>query len=250
MSGETNMKIAICDDHFTEIKEYEELFQKIAKEHKLHLDIIYYESGQQMLLDFETNIKQFADIIFLDIHMPGFSGIETALELRKYAYSGEIIFLTFSKNHMLDAFDVEALHYIIKKETPSHKIETIFLRAIKKALDKKQKNILFTAGGEYRNIAINSIRYFDIYKKIVTVHYNDDQTFEFYCPSLEKVEKQLEGLGFFRIHRGYLVSLSKITHCSYDTVLLDNEEKLPIGRKYYPLLKEALKNTKETSAVI
>jgi len=247
------MKIAICDDHLTDIREYEEIFQKVAKEHKLHFDIIYYESGQQMLLDFEMNQKQFADIIFLDIHMPGFSGIEAALELRQYEYSGEIIFLTISKSHMLEAFDVEALHYIVKNETPTHKVETIFLRAIKKASEKKRENILFTAGGEYRNVAINSIRYFDIYKKIITVHYadnNDNQTFEFYCPSLEKVEKQLEGLGFIRIHRGYLVSLSKIIHCSYDMVLMDNQEELPIGRKYYPLLKEALRNTKETSAVI
>jgi len=244
------MKIAICDDKFTEIKKYEEFFRKIAKEHKLLFDIIYYESGQQMLFDFESNLKQFADIIFLDIHMPGFSGIEAALELRQYAYSGEIIFLTASKNHMLDAFDVEALHYIIKNETPYHKVEEIFLRAVKKASEKKQKNILFTAGGEYRNIATNSIRYFDIYKKIVTVHYDDQQTFEFYCPSLEKVEKQLDGLGFIRIHRGYLVSLSRIILCSHDMVQLDNQEKLPIGRKYYPLLKEALKNTKETSAVV
>lgn len=244
------MKIAICDDHFTEIKKYEEIFHKIAKEHKLHLDIIHYESGQQMLFDFETNQQKFADIIILDIHMPGFSGIETALELRKYRYSGEIIFLTVSKKHMLEAFDVEALHYIIKNETSVHKVETIFLRAIKKASEKKQENILFTAGGEYRNIAINSIHYFDIYKKIVTVHYADLQTFEFYCPSLEKVEKQLDGLGFIRIHRGYLVSLSKIIHCSYDMILLNNQETLPVGRKYHPLLKEVLKNTKETFAVV
>jgi len=244
------MKIAICDEHLTDIKEYEEIFRKIAKEHKFHFDSIYYENGQQILLNFEMNRKQFAEIILMDIHMPGFSGIETALELRQYGYSGEIIFLTSSKNYMLDAFDVEALHYIVKNETPTHKVEKIFLRAIKKASEKRQENILFTAGGEYRNVAVNSIRYFVIYKKIVTVHYADHQTFEFYCPSLEKIEKQLEFLGFIRIHRGYLVSLSKIIYCSYDMVLLDNQEELPIGRKYYPLLKEALRNTKETSAVI
>jgi len=244
------MKIAICDDHLTDIKKYEEIFQKIAKEHKLHFDLIYYESGRQMLLDFEMNRKQFADIIFLDIYMPEFSGIEAALELRRYEYSGEIVFLTNSKNHMLDAFDVEAFHYIVKNETPAHKVETIFLRVIQKASEKKQENILFTAGGEYRNIAINSIHYFDIYQKIVTVHYADHQSFEFYCPSLEKVEKQVEGLGFIRIHRGYLVSLSKIIHCTYDMVLMDNQEELPVGRKYYPLLKEALRNTNQTSAVV
>jgi len=49
---------------------------------------------------------------------------------------------------VLEAFDVEALHYIVKNETPTHKVETIFLRAIKKASEKKRENILFTAGGE------------------------------------------------------------------------------------------------------
>jgi two-component system, LytTR family, response regulator LytT len=243
------MRIAICDDHLPETKKYEEIFRKAAKTQHINYDTVYYESGHQMLIDFEFDRQQFADIILLDIAMPGYSGMEAAHELRNAGYSGEIIFLTVSKQHMLEAFDVAALHYIIKNETPDQKVEDICSRTISEVSKKEQECILLSAGNEYRNIAINSIYYFDIYKKIATVHY-EDTTFEFYCASLEKVEKQLEGLGFIRIHRGYLAALSKLVQYSYDTVTLSNGKTLPVGRKYYPELKEAFANAAKTVAAI
>lgn len=53
-------------------------------------------------------------LFFLDIYMPGISGIEFAQEIRKNGIEVPIVFLTISKDHALEAFGVGATQYLIK----------------------------------------------------------------------------------------------------------------------------------------
>lgn len=231
------MKIAICDDNPDYLKQYAELVAILAKKHQSEIQINTYTTGAQLLFAQEDFVMQ-ADIIFLDIRMPGIDGVATAHQLREMKLKCEIIFFTHSTENMLDAFDVGALHYVIKGQTPVRKIEEIFLKALEKATQKKQETIVLNCAGESRSVPIQQILYFESIRHIITVHYADE-TFEFYS-TLGKIENTLFNKGFIRTHRSYLVSIRHTVSVANYLLKLTNGEQLPVGKGNYKNLKQQL----------
>jgi DNA-binding LytR/AlgR family response regulator len=194
------------------------------------------------MVDFEDpKFHNNVDMLFLDIFMPGSNGIEVAREARQLGYTGTIIFLTVSEENYRDAFDVGAFHYITKGESVQ-RFEEIFLKAVDTTKQASQKEVVLSGWGEIKKLPVRSIVYFEVINKVITVCY-DDQKFEFQG-SLQSLENQLANSGFLRIHRNYLVSLTYVRSIAYEEVTLINGKKLPVGRKYYGKMKEAVQKMK------
>ncbi len=147
------MRIAICDDNPQHVRQYTEKLSAIGQKHGLTSTIDQYANGEQLLFA-QEDAATHADIIFLDIRMPGRDGVDIAHALREMQQDGEIIFFTHSTENMLDAFDVDALHYIVKGQTSDEKIEEIFLRAIHRAEQKQQETIVLAYGSLSINVPI------------------------------------------------------------------------------------------------
>lgn len=101
--------IAICDDTEEDIT----LLSDALYSYDPSFEIISYTDGLKLLEDFQ-DIKNDIDILFLDIYMPGLNGIETAESIRKVRKDLKIIFITSSKEHYPEAYEVFAFNYILK----------------------------------------------------------------------------------------------------------------------------------------
>ncbi len=223
------MIIAVCDDDPTEVHKYRDTIVDVSEKELTNVDIQTYTSGKQMLFEFDSK-ENIPDIIFLDIIMPNMNGIEVANSLRAKGFDGEIIFLTQSENYWQNAFDVHAYHYILKNDCSEEKFRTILHNAVESVLEKNEDCILFSSYGETLSIRLRDIYYFEVRGRIIAVFYSDG-SFEFYS-SLSKLEEQLAGRNFIRIHRSYLVSKNCIAKVFYNSVILKNNTKLPVGRAY------------------
>lgn len=232
------MKIFLCDDEEKMLKFYSEKLEILANKYDQVLELKQFKNGEELLFHFEDQWKE-VDAVFLDINMPNVNGIEVAERMRQYDYSGEIIFLTVSKEHFLPAFDVRAFNYIIKNETTEERFETIFRRIMDGIREKSREYILLSGGGEHRKVELSSIHYFEIQRRIVTVHYKD-RVFEFFS-TIGKLENQLYGKGFIRVHRAFLVAVNAIESVSYEAMQLRNGDTIPIGRTYQKEIQEFLK---------
>lgn len=232
------MKIAICDDDEMEQRHCLEQLEQLAEKHHLEVEFELYKSGREILFHLEDS-KKHADIIYLDMSMEGLTGDAVAHRLRERGCTSELIFFTVSKEYYTSAFDVGAFHYVIKGATPGFKFEEIFLRAAAAAEEKQKEYIMCVGAGEYQNIDIQSIRYFQVVKRIMTVYYDKQREFSFYS-TIGKVENRLSEYDFVRIHRSYLVSLNWIRSITSQEVTLRTGETLPIGRSYYKDLKRVL----------
>ena len=86
-----------------------------------------------------------------------------ARELREKNFTGEIIFLTYSREAIYHAFDVKANNYLLKELATESRIEEVFLAAAELVKEKTEEYLLLTGVGEYRNVAIGEV----IYKHIL-----------------------------------------------------------------------------------
>ncbi len=231
------LNILLCDDDYRMTQHYSTMITKAAKKHNIPVSLSTFNSAEALL--FHLTEVPAADIIYLDILMGKKSGMEAAKELRSYGCEAEIIFLTTSEDHVFEAFSVTPVQYLLKGTTSETDFEQTFLHAVGLAEHKEKETFLCEYGSTRKVIPFKNISYFDIWQRIITVHYNVDQTAKFYS-SMEKLQKQLANKNFVRSHRSYLVNLSYIKQIGPQNLILKTEETIPISAMYMQTLKNAL----------
>lgn len=231
------IKLFLCDDNQALMEKCSEILTSIAKKHKIELTIQTFLSGEQLLFYLE-NTPSAADIIYLDIVMPGLDGISTAKILRENGCQSEIIFLTARKEFVFDSFDVSPVHYLLKESVGSPQFEEVFLRAVRLVQNKADQFFFCQSGAVKKKIPVQSISYFNAQIRMVVIHY-DKKTFTFYS-TMDKLEQKLDPSRFCRCHRSFIVNLSYIDEIDKNELLLITGERLPIGDTYAKSLKQAL----------
>jgi len=124
------INIAICDDEMQELERaYGFLTRYKQENNKYEISIVSFSSPLELLCYVEDHGG--FDIYLLDVYMAGMLGTDAARELRKLDDKGEIIFLTTSRHHAVDAFEVDAAQYLVKPYT-----ESTFLSALDKVFNR------------------------------------------------------------------------------------------------------------------
>ncbi len=231
------MNVLICDDCAQQAAQCKNMLLHYAKRHDVRIKVYTFTSSEALLFQIEDNLTSI-DLVYMDINMPGIDGVSTALKLRELGFSGDIVFYTASPEYAIDGYDVCALHYIVKGQTSNEKFEEIFLRALKKKEHRECEVIVLTCAGESRCIPLDAIRYFEIQQRILTVHY-EANSFEFYS-TMRQMEEQLFQKGFLRTHKSYLVNKHYIRSINVHDLVLDTDETLPVGKRYYANVLHAL----------
>ena len=115
------------------------------------------------------------DIIFLDIQMEGMGGIEAAKTIRQSNADRVIIFITGIKEHVFEAFDVSAFHYLLKP-IAEQKFMEVLDRAIEEAgkrKGQKERQIFIRTKNQGYTLKRNSILYIENRGKKVEIHTTD-----------------------------------------------------------------------------
>lgn len=230
------LKVVLCDDNKEAIKKYAELILKCAERNHIELELSYFYSGENLFFHF-SDAHYPVDIIYLDIIMDKTDGMETARKLRNFGCDAQIIFLTGCDDYVHDAFDVNAVQYLLKDEITDSKFEKVFLRAVNLAAQKEEELFVCEFNGIKKAVPIKTISYFEIWKRVVTVHFGNCETAKFYA-SMEQIESQFANRDFIRIHRSYMVHLPYIAQLQTRSLILKTGETIPVGVTYVNHLKK------------
>lgn len=206
------------------------------------------ETGEQLLQlysDYEP------DVIFLDIHMPSMNGIEAAKQLVDQAiyYPPLFIFTTAYDEYAIQAFDMEAVDYLLKPfdETRFQKamkrLRNQLLQRERKLMEPYVSNLkssgptkFLIEDGERTAVLSPEMIYYAVpHKRMLEVHTKDRVILS--RMTLQDLEKKLYGFPFFRTHRSYLVNLNYIKEITpwfngtSNITLKDMEEiQIPVSR--------------------
>ena len=224
------LTIFLCDDNKETLDQYARLIEKIAGKNNIEVTISSFNSGEELLFHLSDSPNQ-ADIIYLDILMQQINGMDTAKRLRELGCKSEIVFLTTSEDYVYDAFDIAAVQYLLKSATPTDKFEQTFLRAAALVQEKVTDMFICESGNNRNVIPVKDITFFEIRKRVVTVHYNKNESIEFYS-TMKQLEDQLLNKDFVRVHRSYIVNLPYISKFQQDSLFLKTGENIPVGVTY------------------
>ena len=187
-------------------------------------------------LDFHAEELEKADLIFLGIEPGGFDGMAAAAAIRQKGTDIDIVFYTKEKSRVFDAFDVDAIHYLVPGEFSSKRFRNVFEKALARSRRRDKAVIRLSCAGLHKTVPIARIYYFEVTNRILTVHY-EGSVFEFYS-TMYKVEEKLKDFDFVRIHRSFLVARGFIADITHSEVTLFNGEKLPVGGRYLANLEK------------
>ena len=193
------------------------------------------------------------DAVFLDIRMPGLSGLEVA---RAFGHRTHVVFVTAFDEHALAAFDEGALDYVLKPTDPARlarAIERLRSRLhlpppdLSRALPALQPQaappswIQASVGSTVHFIDLADVLYFTSelkYTRVVTT-----QLEAHIRTPLKELADTLEGCGFWQIHRSYLVNTKRIASVRRDAdgamwlQLRDIDTRLPVSQRFQPRFK-------------
>ncbi len=227
------MRIAICDDEEKYRIQLKTLLDKLLI--NTDDDIETFSDGTVLARKFG---EEAFDLVFLDIEMPAVDGITLARKLRAVSDKVFIVFLTGHVEYALEGYEVNALRYLTKP-VDVEKLKEVLSYVREKLGSARQ--IMIREDGEEVIININDVIYLESMNqnvRIVTV--KGEHTIRY---NIGDFEEQLKDDGFFRIHRGYLISLSKVKRLVKTDVILDGgigEVTLPVSRSNIKPLKDAL----------
>ncbi len=161
----------------------------------------------------EKLMESKADVMFLDISMPKTSGMQLAEALHKLKNPPAIVFVTAYSEYALEAFDVDAVDYLMKPvdsdrlllaldkvEARSGKSEPVTTQS-----HSSVERIPVVKSGRKVLVPIDQIRYIEAKDDYSCIYTDNDRFLS--TISLAKLEEKLAPHGFFRVHRGYIVNL-------------------------------------------
>ena len=183
--------------------------------------------------------RQEADLILLDINMPVISGISFYKSLKNPPM---VIFTTAYPEYALEGFEVSAIDYLVKPISFER-----FLKAINKAWEylKLQRqpspdsHILLTADKRMHKVPFPDITFVESMGDYVKVVINNKPMVVH--ETLRNMEKKLPADRFMRVHRSFIISLTRISYIEGNMVRV-GEELIPLGDTYRARFLNYLKN--------
>ncbi len=235
--------IALCDDESAELEKTEKLLNDYEKKHSgLDFMIRRFENADE-LLHLVKEEKYMPDLIFMDIYLPDKEkntyplGIKAAKELRNMNYKGKLIFLTTSKEYALEAFDVDALQYIVKPVSED-KLFSILNRLLEDLEVERRKYVLLRIDGKLVKLLLNDIVYCEAQGKTQWLYLLNGSRYLLHMTMVEIYDLLSDYQEFVRIGVSFIVNLEYISSLNAKEINMDNGMKIYLPRGTYKGLRE------------
>ncbi|PQB03488.1 LytR/AlgR family response regulator transcription factor [Aureitalea marina] len=190
--------------------------------------------------------KNEVDLAFLDIHMPDFTGFDFIESLPD---PPQIILTTSDRNFAIEAFSYDCIIDYLVKPLEKERFE----KAVRKATPKSESSASSASGSDSQSDSGKEL-YVNIDRRLIKIEFEkiriieakgdyiliktDDKNFTVHS-TLKKIEEKLPDYLFLKIHRSYVINITKIIDIEDNSVLIDRDV-IPISRANRPELMKRL----------
>ena len=179
------------------------------------------------------------DLMYVDINMPDLSGMDFVKTLENPPM---VVFITAYSEYALEGFNVNAIDYLLKPIGYSdflksaNKARKSFKTVIQetKTEDSDKEYLFVKSGYKIVRININDIVFIEGKREYVSIHLSNGKSL---MPliSLRGLEEQLPSDKFMRVHRSYIVNLTKIVTIDHSRIIFEGKADIPVSEQYKDL---------------
>jgi DNA-binding LytR/AlgR family response regulator len=231
----TPLKVLVVDDERPALDELAWLLGRDARV----ADVLTAESAADALRMLH---EEQVDVVFLDIRMPGLTGLELARVLSRFEEPPPVVFVTAYDEHAVAAFDVNAVDYVLKPVREARLAE-----AVRRVVDYRspagavEDTIAVERAGRTRFVPRSEVRYVEAQGDYARLHTSEGS--HLVRAPLTSLEQEWRDAGFVRIHRSLLVSLAHVEEVRMDagrcTVVVGGQT-LAVSRRHTRELRDLL----------
>ncbi len=184
------------------------------------------------------------DAVFLDVQMPGLTGVELAQVLSRFRTPPATVFVTAHDQHAVDAFELGAVDYVLKPVREARLAEAVrrvLAAGRPEAVEVAEAQVPVERGGVTRFVPVSQIRYVEADGDYARLHTADDA--HLVRVPLTQLEDDWASHGFVRIHRSLLIAVGWVEEVRVDagrcTVVIGDRE-LQVSRRHTRELRDLL----------
>ncbi len=228
------MRIAICDDDEQELAHLLELIMEYQVSHEISFDCHSFHNST----DFLCNAKSGEyDLVFLDVLMPGVSGIQAARELRILDQNVRLVFISSSSDFAVESYSVGACHYLLKPADSNSLFP--LLDRIKSELSVQQEEcLILKSRGGVVGVSFINLEYVEVINKTVSFHLSDSTIHEVPAALADFEERLLARPEFLKPHRSYIINLNHVHSIGTNCVVMKSGHSIPVSRRLHNQVRD------------
>ncbi|RZS92572.1 LytR/AlgR family response regulator transcription factor [Aquimarina brevivitae] len=174
------------------------------------------------------------DLIFLDINMPGITGISFAKSINRAI---KIIFTTAYREYAIEGFDLQAVDYLLKPISFERLLQAVntYFETNQKALNSPEQEptasdfIFVRSERRMKKINFKDILYIESYSDYLKIHCRENTIVT--RENISTIEAKLNQQDFIRTHRSFIISIKHIDSYTNEEIVIENKS-IPVSRSY------------------
>lgn len=224
--------IAIVEDMPADAALLKQYFDRYSRDTGDTFQIQVFRTGTEFLAAYQP----IYDIILMDIELPGRSGMDTAIALRKLDDAVTLIFVTNLVRYASQGYDVDAMAFLLKPVTYEN-FSLKLQRALNRCTGRRSPDLCVTTTDGVRRISASRIKYIETNGHYLVYHTTEGDFTSY--GNMKDAEAALDSRQFIRSNRCYLVNLAFVRAIRGQLLVVDGEE-LQISRPRRGAVMEAL----------
>ncbi len=229
--------VAICDDeavHLEKIKDMLETYQEQRTDCELEIEC--FISAEALLLRVREEGYE-PDLLLMDIYLRKEFGIEAARELRSMGSKSQIVFITSSLDHALEAYRVQAVQYLVKP-VDEEELFQLLDRVLEESRRERMRYLVLRTEGRLSRVAVDRIVFCEAQGKKQKMHLTDGEEVLLNMTMTEIFGMLSEYPEFVKVGASYIVNMEYIVNLNSRKLVMDTEMSIHLPRGSYQPLRE------------
>ena len=229
------MLFAICDTQPADARRLSDLLESYLEQRDLHCRVEQF-SRPELLLEFCRSYPCTA--VFLQVSAAGCPNLEIAGRLWALSPETPVILTSDSLDCAPDGYRVRAFAYLLKTRLPES--FTACMDSLWETLFSPANTLCLRADREDVFLPLEQICYFEAAGHTVTTHFSAAALWStrVFRVSIQEIADRLEGRGFLRVQRSFVVNLRYVDRFSNYMVILKNGQRIPVSVKRFSQLRQ------------
>lgn len=216
-------KIAIVEDNSQDLEQIRSFLTQYQQEHSSSFSVTAFADPRKFLAEYRPDY----DLVFMDIELPPFNGIDIARRLREIDPVVALVFITNMEQCAVNGYEVDALDFVVKPIN-YYRFSSMMNKALRNIALRSEKEIIVRSSSRIARLPISQIHYVEVRDHLLIYHSTQGNLDSW--GKLSDIERELSGYGFVRCSSSYLVNLRHIISVDGDTVNIAGD-KLPISQR-------------------